>query len=188
MLKMDKAEYEMLTEVADNLIEIVKNGQKTVEMLLMSLKTKIMADDVKKYSISRCIKEALSEYHMQGTQKRRINFKEGNDFKFLGSKHFLKHVIFNLIQNTFKYAGKNAAIEIWLENNRIYFKDNGSGIDPEKLPHIFENFHTASSSGTGLGLAFCKRVMESFVGEITCKSEVDQYTEFCLSFHVEDFT
>lgn len=144
--------------------------------------SKIVADDVKEYSVKECTKEALSEYCMCKDQKQRVILKPGNDFRFIGSKHFFKHVIFNLIKNTFKYAGEDATIEIWLEGNKLYFKDNGIGIALEKLPHIFEKFHTTSCTGTGIGLAFCKMVMENLGGEISCKSELGKYTEFILVF------
>ena len=172
----------MLKNISNDLTKVFKGGRKTIDMLLMSMKDKMVADDVREYSINECIKEALSEYYMGKDQKQRVILKPGNDFRFIGSKHFFKHVIFNLIKNTFKYAGEDATIEIRLEGNKLYFRDNGAGIAPEKLLHIFEKFHTTSCSGTGIGLAFCKMVMENLGGEINCKSELGKYTEFTLVF------
>jgi signal transduction histidine kinase len=182
MFKLNAPEYRLLKNISNDLTKVFKGGRKTIDMLLMSMKDKVAADDVKEYSVQECIEEALSEYCMSKAQRQRITFKRENDFKFIGSKHFFKHVLFNLMQNAFKYAGKDATIEIWLEGNKLYFKDNGSGIAPEKLPHIFDKFHTTSRTGTGIGLAFCKMVMENLGGEIKCKSEPGKYTEFILVF------
>jgi signal transduction histidine kinase len=58
----------------------------------------------------------------------------------------------SLPSSLWKYANKDATIEIRLEGNKLYFKDNGIGIPSEKLPHIFDKFHTTSRTGTGIGL------------------------------------
>jgi signal transduction histidine kinase len=51
------------------------------------------------------------------------------------------------------------------------------------LPHIFDSFFTTeSSTGTGVGLAFSKMVMQSHQGKIECASVEGEYTEFILSF------
>ncbi|MCS5663208.1 MAG: sensor histidine kinase, partial [Flavobacteriales bacterium] len=78
-------------------------------------------------------------------------------------------------------------IQIRLENgkdmNTLYFKDNGLGIPKDKLSSIFDNFMTyGKKEGTGLGLAFCKRVMIAFGGDVTCQSEYGQWTQFVLTF------
>jgi signal transduction histidine kinase len=57
------------------------------------------------------------------------------------------------------------------------------GIPADKLEFIFDDFFTSDKKGgTGLGLPFCKRVMNAFGGDISVKSEVGKGTEFCLRF------
>jgi signal transduction histidine kinase len=58
------------------------------------------------------------------------------------------------------------------------------GIRHEVLPKLFEKFYTTTYRGTGLGLglAFCKMVMNGFGGSISCASEWGQYTTFKLIF------
>ena len=81
---------------------------------------------------------------------------------------------------------KNYFLELlllFIENNEIHFKDTGTGISSQILPHIFDSFFTTESSiGTGVGLAFSKMVMHSHHGEIDCLSKEGEYTEFILSF------
>ncbi|GAL10999.1 sensor histidine kinase CqsS [Vibrio astriarenae] len=57
------------------------------------------------------------------------------------------------------------------------------GIAPETIKHIFQAFYTTGKSGRfGLGLPFCYKVMRSFGGNISCQSELGQWTEFTLLF------
>jgi signal transduction histidine kinase len=62
--------------------------------------------------------------------------------------------------------------------------DTGSGITPEVLPRIFEEFFSLKSTGrgTGMGLPFCRRVMTELGGEITCGSVLGEYTRVELRF------
>jgi len=73
--------------------------------------------------------------------------------------------------------------EIKSDDNYLYFKDYGPGIEKEKLGLIFESFFTSGKKdGTGLGLPFCRRIMRAFDGEIICKSEAGEGTEFEMKF------
>jgi len=64
--------------------------------------------------------------------------------------------------------------------NRIVFRDTGEGIEQEDMEKIFEGFYTTREEGTGVGLAFCRRTMRSFGGDITCNSDPGGYAEFIL--------
>jgi C4-dicarboxylate-specific signal transduction histidine kinase len=48
----------------------------------------------------------------------------------------------------------------------IVLSDNGPGIQPEQLPHLFEPFFTTREEGTGIGLAISKTIIESHDGRI----------------------
>ena len=93
-------------------------------------------------------------------------------------------VLFNLLKNSLYYKAK---IDIWLETsnqaNFLHFKDYGTGIEQDKINHIFDDFFTSDKKGgTGLGLPFCKKVILAFGGDISCKSIEGEFTEFVLSF------
>ena len=63
--------------------------------------------------------------------------------------------------------------------------DQGIGIPPEEVPHLFESFHRASNvgsiPGTGLGLAIVKNAVEMHGGEITVASQLGEGTTFKVS-------
>ncbi|TOO35222.1 response regulator, partial [Vibrio parahaemolyticus] len=67
--------------------------------------------------------------------------------------------------------------------NQIVVTDNGSGIAPDVIRHIFQDFYTTGKSGSyGLGLPFCKKVMRSFGGNIKCISQPGEWSQFTLTF------
>ncbi len=186
-IEMKKADYDTLRKIADEIVDIAKDGKKTIDMLLMSLRDKIVADDIAIYSITNCIEEALLRYDFKPGEKKAVTFRKTNDFDFKGSKHFVKHILFNLLRNSFQYANsrygdENFVINIWLENEKIHFKDNGVGMGEDDLQQVFDGLRTGSPSDTGIGLAFCRMVMEEMGGSIECDSVRGKYTEVTLDF------
>lgn len=105
-----------------------------------------------------------------------------DNFQVECSYNSLKHAIINLIKNAYTHNGSNVKIEVRAENNKLYCKDYGKGIEKEIIKKIFNKFFTHSKSGTGIGLSFCKLVMEDMGGSIKCKSIVGEYTNFILAF------
>ena len=60
--------------------------------------------------------------------------------------------------------------------------DSGAGIDAESQKRIFEPFFSTKESGTGLGLALTKQIIEEHGGEISCDSELGKGTRFAIRF------
>ena len=140
-------------------------------------------------SADDCVKSSLEKFVMPDFMTDKINYDAKNNFKFFGSSTLITHVIMNLLKNSIFYIlkAKKGQIYIWFENklevNEIHFKDTASGISKNVLEHIFQPFFTTeSSTGTGVGLAFSKMVMESHRGSIDCFSEEGAFTEFILTF------
>ncbi|MEA2165945.1 MAG: hypothetical protein QOK37_4072 [Thermoanaerobaculia bacterium] len=67
----------------------------------------------------------------------------------------------------------------------LIIADNGSGISPETLPHIFEPLFTTKRSGSGLGLAVAHQLVVSNGGTITVQSSTDQGTRFQIDLPVD---
>lgn len=94
-----------------------------------------------------------------------------------GDEELLQQLIQNLLENALKYneaAQPQMTVKIRTEDSsnfvRLYFEDNGIGIQEEYREHVFEMFkrlHSrAAYSGTGIGLAICRRIVELHGGEI----------------------
>lgn len=166
-----------------------QRGLSVVEMILYNVKEEKF--DCNKFTIleiSQVIDKALCEYPFENSEKKKLIFVNSNrNFHFFGDETLMIYILFNLIKNSLYYK---AQIEIRLtsgkRNNYLYFKDNGIGISKTQLPNIFDDFFTSNKkSGTGLGLPFCKRVMQAFGGDISCKSEEGEGVEFCLRFPIK---
>ncbi|MDG2687877.1 response regulator, partial [Vibrio parahaemolyticus] len=109
-------------------------------------------------------------------------------FDFLGSDTLLKYVMYNLFKNAFHHRSSDEFhIHVSMQSNdtvnQIVVTDNGSGIAPDVIRHIFQDFYTTGKSGSyGLGLPFCKKVMRSFGGNIKCISQPGEWSQFTLTF------
>ena len=101
----------------------------------------------------------------------------------------LRQAVLNLLDNAIKYSPEEAAIEIVVRRRGIRRAswrsiDNGPGIAPEHLPHVFERFYRAdtarsrSSGGAGLGLAIARWAVEANGGRIEVESEVHRGSVF----------
>ncbi|WP_039459285.1 sodium:solute symporter family transporter [Candidatus Jidaibacter acanthamoebae] len=171
-----------LKDLALTLRKISSQGINTVGNLLMSLKSSVIAEDKNEYYLIDCIDHVLVEFGREFAKLENIDVNIPCNFKFYGSMHYMEQVFQNLFNNAYKYGGENVNIKIWTEDNKLIFEDNGRGIPSQDLPYIFDRFYTKSKDGTGIGLAFCRMVMEDMEGGIYCKSELNKYTQFTLEF------
>jgi signal transduction histidine kinase len=193
----------ILEKIEDSQIQIkrIQKSSKTIEktshstslvidMILTNMKDPSQETHKAIYSIRDLIENALTNYPLEDNQKAWIKLNLEEDFKFFGSELMLSHSIYNLLKNSIYYirqAGKGEIIittEKSKNYNKLYFKDTGKGISVEMLPHMFEKFYSKTARGTGLGLAFCKQVMEGLGGKISCRSVYGEYIEFILEFPV----
>lgn len=107
----------------------------------------------------------------------------------LADRDMLEQVVLNIFGNSIKYSPENSAVEIRLRevDGEIVteIEDNGYGISPESLPKIFDKFYRASDneavreiSGTGLGLALVKEIVDLHGGRVTVKSTLGKGSTF----------
>lgn len=180
ILEMNKEEFTILNDTIDNCPDKVRIGSDIVTNLLFSLKKGILVSGSDYCSVKEILNEITKAY------KSQIKFdRKGNkDIKFYGSRLHMLHCFHNIIKNAIKYGSVNdrSQLNIYLENNLLVFKDSGSGILIKDQERIFEAYYTSSNTGIGLGLAFCKDVMESINGDIKCESKPNKGTKIILIY------
>ena len=104
----------------------------------------------------------------------------------------LTQVFLNLLNNSIESVKQKGIIKIQAREDRrdnrmiFTFEDNGSGIDPEYLPHIFEPFFTTKKKekGTGLGLSISYGIIQSHNGSIECQSRKGKGTTFTIKLPI----
>ena len=103
----------------------------------------------------------------------------------------LETIIRNLIENSVKYGGEQAFIQIKVNRHGgaivFHVLDDGPGIPPEKSERIFERFYRLDdslarvTSGAGLGLAICQGLVRAHKGEIWVEP---MNTGACIAFSI----
>jgi signal transduction histidine kinase len=115
-----------------------------------------------------------------------IPFQE--DIRIEADDHLLQIAVLNLIDNACKYSAANTEITIGIVNDDygvgIYVRDQGPGIEENMQAKILEPYvriaDNNQTQGTGLGLAFVKRIMDVHDGRIQIDSRPDQGTTITL--------
>jgi signal transduction histidine kinase len=106
----------------------------------------------------------------------------------VGDRNKLFRVMSNLLSNAVKYTfegGVRVEIEVTEPTITVRVRDTGLGIDPEEAANLFQPFArtkaTAHIKGCGLGLAFCRQMVEAHGGRIWVDSEVGKGSSFNFS-------
>jgi signal transduction histidine kinase len=96
----------------------------------------------------------------------------------------LKQVFLNLIKNAAEACGPGGELIARTESAspwiRVSFSDNGPGIHPEAVPHIFEPFYTTKATGMGVGLVISQRIIEAHHGRIEAQNGYPRGAQFSI--------
>ncbi|KGX92202.1 sensor histidine kinase [Pontibacillus halophilus JSM 076056 = DSM 19796] len=109
-----------------------------------------------------------------------------------------EQVLTNLIDNAIRHSYENGVVKVnaFVDQKQVVIavQDEGSGIEEEDLPFVFERFYKADKSrkrekgksGTGLGLAIAKNIMEAHQGTISVHSKIGEGTTFTCKLPLQD--
>lgn len=146
-----------------------------------------MSISVSEYNIVQFVKENYFLFEEYANTKN-ITFNFSSNIDFLNvwyDPKLLQKVINNLLSNAFKHTPAHGEINIdlLLEDNSciITVSDTGIGIKPEDLEKIFNSFYQVEdyeNSGSGIGLALSKGIIELHHGTIYAESEINKGSKF----------
>ncbi len=191
-LTIIKSENEYMTHLVTDLLTLAR-----MDAGQSSLRTeKLDLSDVALDVVERLAPLA----HQQGVQ---LYTGELPELSIAGDRQFLSQMITNLVENAIKYAtgnDKKIFVETGLHPNGkgqvgwIKVEDNGPGIPPEHIPHLFDRFYRVDEvrsqnsndpdemengpSGSGLGLSIVQWIARAHGGEVSVSSEVGKGSVF----------
>jgi len=119
-------------------------------------------------------------------QRVHLSTEVGENLPAVGAdRDRILQVFSNLIGNALKFtpAGGTIQLKAWADRDRVWFavSDDGPGIPPEYLPHVFDRFwqlNRADRRGLGLGLGICKWIVDGHRGEICVESSPGRGSTF----------
>ena len=149
----------------------------------------IPVSDVDFHDLVFTIESDLTQSGIAGDMT--FNYDIPLDCKVKGNNSLLTGMISNLIKNAAQHShGTEMGIRLIVESERHYtfgFYDNGTGVDAEHLPHLFERFYRIDTGrsrkvgGTGLGLPIVKNTVEALGGSISVHNVNPHGLEFVFT-------
>ncbi len=143
--------------------------------------------------LSKLAADVVSEFQEEVSRKQQqlVYHAPAHSAYVRGSLLQLKRVISNLLDNAVKYTLENGHISIIIRVDRkqllLKVEDSGLGIPSADLPFVFNKFFRVTHEdrkdvqGAGLGLAFCKSIIEKYGGSISVESEHRRGSTFTIA-------
>lgn len=182
------------------LVQICAEAEKNTRLLdgmlmLARVESGVQPLHFARLSFSKSVKQAI-EACSNLAEAKRINLsfdEECMDAQLWADAGHLKRLWVILLDNAIKYTpnGGHVAARILLNRHHelvCEIRDNGIGIRPEELPHIYERFFRSESAkrsgvdGYGLGLAIARKIVDAHHANIEVSSAGDAGTAFRVSF------
>lgn len=165
-----------LSEMVEELLDFSKMESGRTVLLLEEVDIRSELEDIISITRFRAKKDGVNLVYKRTEELPPI----------VGDRNRLKQVFINIIDNAIKFTPEEKNIYVEAENDEdfVYIKirDEGIGIPKEDLDHIYEKFFKGKSkkSGSGIGLAISKELMNLHRGELKVESEVDVGTTITL--------
>ena len=175
-----------LEKISTNLTNIAKRSQSLINLLLMNLNQELGTLPHSIFSMRNATEYALEEFAYHPHERGKVHLTADSDFFVKGNKEIVTHLFFNLLKNSFYFIHACGKGEIFItlksedDKNTLIFKDTGPGIEKHHLSKIFTPFYSKRPHGTGIGLSFCKRAVESMGGNLQVMSEFGNSTTFII--------
>ena len=184
------------TEALDNMSKEIARLTRMVEDLLLMAQAESgrLEIELAPVEMDTLLLDVFQQAKVLSGDQKSIQIDEIDQLMVMGDRDRLKQVMLNLISNAIKFTGKNGQISLSLKQNGdevvLAVTDNGQGIHPDEIEHIFERFYRAEKSrskmidydqkGFGLGLAIAYLIMVRHNGRIEVESQLGVGSTFSM--------
>ena len=174
-LEISQSQLEHLSGLVEQILSMSMERRKGLVLHHEDINLAALVDDI------------VEKHRMKAEKDVTFTVDIPSDFTVNADRMHLSNILNNLIDNAVKYSGEKVAIHIAAEEDRLTVSDNGIGISPSDLKHIFEKFYRAHTGnlhdvkGYGLGLYYVHSIVEKHGWSISVESESGKGTTFTLS-------
>lgn len=203
MLSMDILKAQLITTLDKEQLLTFESAEQSTQQIIglvnsildiSRLESKQMPLKRERVSIQKIGSDALRAQALIARKKRVLlqEFMAENLLPVMADEELMKRVLQNLLDNAVKFSVDGGVVRIsaaYSADGRdiiISIRDTGPGIEPNIKNHLFEKFFTGKvkNSGSGLGLAFCRLVVEAHGGRIWVDQTDETGTTISLSIPV----
>jgi heavy metal sensor kinase len=175
MLISQLDEIERLTRIVDGLALLAKADAGQLPM---------KSEPVR---LDELVQESVTDAQMLAQPEQvKVQLGKCERVTVLGDRHRLRQLLLNLSENAIKYNHPEGKVNVTLDRRNgvaeLRVSNTGPGIDPEKLPRVFDRFyrgdtaHNREIEGCGLGLSIAQWIARAHGGEIAIASRPDVET------------
>lgn len=196
MMMTDLLREERDPQKQTEFIEVIETQLEKMRWLILNLLklSKLDAGTIElkqeKNSLKKTLQEAMQPFLVMMELKEIVLDDQTEELEFKGDGHWTAEAIGNIIKNCIEHMEKQGHLTLRTTETKIYdalyITDDGCGIAPKDLPHIFERFYQGSSSSgesVGIGLALSKTILEKERASIRAESTQGKGTTFEIRFY-----
>ena len=170
----------------DDMLKMINSWLRVISVDINKLK-----ESFTQIPVSVPISKALEDVEALAARKNVEVVASGSDKPGLvnGDGISLSEAFVNILGNAIKYSHDGSKVFVNIENGGnevvVSIKDQGIGISPDDLPHVFDGFYRGRNSqsvaaGHGIGLAVSRQIIEAHDGSINVESELGKGTKFSI--------
>lgn len=188
-----ESEGEKRQELIRELERLLCHMDWLIETLLKMAKLDAGTVNMKKTPVlvKNLVRETTKELEISmELRQQTLSISCSEDACFLGDLSWTREALGNLLKNCVEHTPEGGAIDLSVTDNQLYTEivvsDNGPGIAPEDLPHIFERFYkgrNSSKNSVGIGLALARMIVKEQGGILSASNAKAGGARFEMRFY-----
>ena len=189
----EKRQKQYLADMLSNISHQIKTPLTAISLMTELLEQPSLTEEQRlDYALLSVIQQVRDSLNVLSELKGvEILLDIPSEITIKGDRHWLSEAMMNIVKNGIEHNDKTSGyVRITATQTpifvRVKIEDNGSGIDGQDLPHIFERFYKAKNAppqSVGIGLALAKQIIVSLNGKIDVESKKHQGSVFTVTFY-----